>query len=86
LEPVIAPIDQVVDLRTPVPRPMSQPVVMVQQKAWIASGIRMVSAITAKRHMRFMIKESRSVNADVCIEFLVGATQKIFRIVDRGAT
>src|ERR1700686_3124391 len=38
--------------------------------------------------MRFMIKESGSVNADVFIEFLkrllIGAKRKIFLIVDRG--
>jgi hypothetical protein len=48
----------------------------------------MISAITSKGHMRFMIKESGGVNADVFIEFLkrllVGATHKIFLIVDRG--
>ena len=48
----------------------------------------MISAITSKGHLRFMIKESGGVNADVFIEFLkrllVGATQKIFLIVDRG--
>jgi transposase len=52
-------------------------------------GISIISAITSKGHMRFMIKESGSVNADVFIEFLkrlmVGATQKIFLIVDRGS-
>jgi hypothetical protein len=38
--------------------------------------------------MRFMIKESGGVNADVFIEFLrrllIGAKRKIFLIVDRG--
>ena len=39
-------------------------------------------------NMRFMIKESGGVNADVFIEFLrrllIGAKRKIFLIVDRG--
>jgi transposase len=51
-------------------------------------GISLISAITSKGHMRFMIKESGGVNADVFIEFLkrllVGAKRKIFLIVDRG--
>ena len=33
-------------------------------------GISLISAITSKGHMRFMIKESGGVNADVFIEFL----------------
>src|SRR6516165_123803 len=48
----------------------------------------LISAITARGHMRFMIKEKGGVNAAVFIEFLkrllVGATRKIFLIVDRG--
>ena len=48
----------------------------------------LISAITSKGHMRFMIKESGGVNADVFIEFLkrllIGAKRKIFLIVDRG--
>lgn len=52
-------------------------------------GISLISAITSKGHMRFMIKEKGGVNADVFIEFLkrllVGATQPIFLIVDRGS-
>jgi len=48
----------------------------------------MISAITSKGHLRFMIKERGGVNADVFIEFLkrllIGAKQKIFLIVDRG--
>src|SRR5260370_4385684 len=48
----------------------------------------MISAITSKGHLRFMIKERGGVNADVFIEFLkrllVGAKHKIFLIVDRG--
>jgi transposase len=48
----------------------------------------LISAITSKGHMRFMIKEKGGVNADVFIEFLkrlvVGATRPIFLIVDRG--
>ena len=51
-------------------------------------GISLISAIISKRHMRFMIKESGGVNADVFIEFLkrllIGAKRKIFLIVDRG--
>src|ERR1700686_871264 len=50
-------------------------------------GISLISAITSKGHMRFMIKESGGVNADVFIEFLkrllIGAKRKIFLIVDR---
>jgi len=48
----------------------------------------LISAVTARGHMRFMIKEKGGVNADVFIEFLrrliVGAKTKIFLIVDRG--
>ena len=48
----------------------------------------MISAVTARGHMRFMIKEKGGVNADVFIEFLrrlmVGCKTKIFLIVDRG--
>ncbi len=48
----------------------------------------LISAVTARGHMRFMIKEKGGVNADVFIEFLrrllVGAKNKIFLIVDRG--
>lgn len=48
----------------------------------------LISAITSKGRMRFMIKEKGGVNADVFIEFLkrlmVGADRKIFLIVDRG--
>ena len=48
----------------------------------------LISAVTARGHMRFMIKERGGVNADVFIEFLrrlmVGAKNKIFLIVDRG--
>jgi transposase len=51
-------------------------------------GMRLISAITAKGQMRFMIKERGGVNADVVIEFLkrlvAGAKQPIFLIVDRG--
>ena len=51
-------------------------------------GMSLISAITARGHMRFMIKEKGGVNADVFIEFLkrlmVGAKKKIFLIVDRG--
>jgi transposase len=50
--------------------------------------VSLISAITARGHMRFMIKEKGGVNADVFIEFLkrlrVEAKNKIFLIVDRG--
>jgi len=48
----------------------------------------LISAVTARGHMRFMIKEKGGVNAGVFIEFLrrlmVGRKRKIFLIVDRG--
>jgi transposase len=48
----------------------------------------LISAITARGRMRFMIKEKGGVNAAVFIEFLkrlmVGSKRKIFLIVDRG--
>ena len=48
----------------------------------------LISAVTSRGHMRFMIKEKGGVNADVFIEFLrrlmVGVKNKIFLIVDRG--
>ena len=48
----------------------------------------LISAVTARGHMRFMIKEKGGVNADVFIAFLkrlmVGSRNKIFLIVDRG--
>jgi transposase len=48
----------------------------------------LISAITSRGHMRFMIKEKGGVNADVFIEFLrrlmIGSKDKIFLIVDRG--
>src|SRR5208282_2854946 len=51
-------------------------------------GVSLISAVTARGHMRFMIKEKGGVNADVFIKFLkrliVGATRQIFLIVDRG--
>ena len=51
-------------------------------------GLSLISAITSKGYMRFMIKEKGGVNADVFIEFLkrlvAGATRPIFLIVDRG--
>jgi len=51
-------------------------------------GISLISAITSKGKMRFMIKEKGGVNSDVFIEFLkrlmVGAKHKIFLILDRG--
>jgi transposase len=51
-------------------------------------GMSLISAITSKGHMRFMIKEKGGVNAAVFIEFLkrllIGASAAIFLIVDRG--
>jgi transposase len=51
-------------------------------------GMSLISAITSKGHMRFMIKGKGGVNAAVFIEFLrrliVGASGPIFLIVDRG--
>ena len=48
----------------------------------------LISAINARGHMRFMIKEKGGVNAEVFIEFLkrliTGATRPIILIVDRG--
>ncbi len=48
----------------------------------------LISAITSRGHMRFMLVEKGGVNADVFIEFLkrlaVGAKRTIFLIVDRG--
>ena len=48
----------------------------------------LISAITSKGRMRFMVKPTGGVNADVFIEFLkrllVGETRTIFLIVDRG--
>ena len=48
----------------------------------------LISAITSKGHMRFMVKPTGGVNADVFIEFLkrllVGATRRIFLVVERG--
>ena len=52
-------------------------------------GMSLISAITSKGHMRFMIKEKGGVNADVFIVFLkrllVGATRPIYLIVDNGS-
>lgn len=51
-------------------------------------GMSLISAVTARGHMRFMIKDKGGVNANVFIEFLkrllVGAKHTIFLIVDRG--
>ena len=51
-------------------------------------GMSLISAITARGQMRFMIKEKGGVNAVVFIEFLkrmiTGAKRPIFLIVDRG--
>jgi transposase len=49
----------------------------------------LISAISSRGHMRFMIIDKGSVNADVFIEFLKrlikGAERNIFLIVDRGS-
>jgi transposase len=51
-------------------------------------GMSLISAISARGQMRFMIKEKGGVNAAVFIEFLkrliTGAKRPIFLIVDRG--
>jgi hypothetical protein len=51
-------------------------------------GMSLISAIPSKGHMRFTIKETGGVNAEVFIAFikrlLVSATKPIFLIVDRG--
>jgi len=51
-------------------------------------GMSMISAITSRGHLRFMIIEDGSVNADAFVEFikrlLVGTKRKIFLIVDGG--
>jgi len=51
-------------------------------------GMSLISAITSKGHMRFMIKDKGGVNAGVFIEFLkrliAGARHMIFLIVDQG--
>ncbi len=51
-------------------------------------GVSLLSAISSRGHMRFMIKQQGGVNAAVFIEFLkrliVGAKHEIFLIVDRG--
>ena len=51
-------------------------------------GMSLISAITSRGHMRFMIVGKGGVNADVFIEFLkrltAGAKRMIFLIVDRG--
>jgi len=48
----------------------------------------LISAVTSRGHMRFMIKPTGGVNADVFIEFLcrllIGSKNRIFLIVDRG--
>jgi transposase len=52
-------------------------------------GMSLISAISARGHMRFMIKEKGGVDAAVFIEFLkrlvTGAKRAIFLIVDRGS-
>jgi transposase len=48
----------------------------------------LISAVTSRGHMRFMIKEKGGVNADAFIEFLrrlmIGSKNRVFLIVDRG--
>ena len=52
-------------------------------------GMSLISAVTSRGHMRFMIIDKGSVNADVFIEFLKrlikGAEREIFLIVDRAS-
>ena len=52
-------------------------------------GMSLISAITSRGHMRFMILEKGSVDANVFIEFLkrliAGAKRTIYLIVDRGS-
>jgi transposase len=52
-------------------------------------GMSLISAITSRGHMRFMIVGKGSVNAEVFIEFLkrliAGVKRTIFLIVDRGS-
>jgi transposase len=54
----------------------------------LCCGMSLISAVTSRGHMRFMIKEKGGVNAEVFIEFLkrlmIGSKNKIFLIVDRG--
>jgi len=58
----------------------------------LSSGARysmsLISAVTSRGHMRFMIREEGGVNAEVFIEFLrrlmIGSKNSIFLIVDRG--
>jgi len=58
----------------------------------LSSGARysmsLISAVTSRGHMRFMIREEGGVNAEVFIEFLrrlmIGSKNGIFLIVDRG--
>jgi transposase len=58
----------------------------------LSSGARyrmsLISAVTSRGHMKFMIKEEGGVNADVFIEFfrrlMIGSKNSIFLIVDRG--
>lgn len=51
-------------------------------------GMSLISAVTSKGHMRFMVKDKGGVNASVFIDFLrrlvAGAEHPIFLIVDRG--
>ena len=51
-------------------------------------GMSLISAITSRGHMRFMVMEKGGVNADVFIELLkrliAGAKRAIFLVVDRG--
>jgi transposase len=62
----------------------------IVQSTGARHGVSLISAITSRGHMRFMIIDKGSVNADVFIEFLQrlikGATRNIFLIVDRSST
>jgi transposase len=63
-----------------------RPIVIITGKR---HGMSMISAITSRGHLRFMIIEDGGVNADAFIEFikrlLVGAKRKIFLIIDGGS-
>jgi transposase len=60
----------------------------IVQSTGARHGMSLISAVTARGHMRFMIVEKGSVNANVFIEFLKrlvkNAEHEIFLIVDRG--
>jgi hypothetical protein len=44
----------------------------------------LISAVTSRGHMRFMIKEKGGINADVFIEFLkLIFNSAIYQVIDR---